>query len=192
MHYVLDLHELVDENDEPYSYFQFDPIDPELGDWPWFDGERFKSFPSEVLQLKFDPDDEFAGGIPDYQASPIPLVSARLRKALDRCGITNIEYYETKIEGAEVFEDFPVFFAINVIGAVNADANASKMTPTLGTTRMAASIDKLVLPKEASREKIFRLVEHGVTLIVDDTVRRSCEAAEIDTLRFIPTDKWKS
>lgn len=193
MLYALDLHELVDENDEPYSYFQFDPASPELLEWPWLHGEKFDSPPPEPLALKFDPDEEGAGGIPDYQAGPIPLVSARLRRALKKSGVANIDYFATKIDGGEAFVDFPQYFAINVIGTVSAQSGKSNMAPTFGTTQMAATIDRLDLPdKSAQGKKLFRLAEHVVSIFVDDIVRRACLAADIDTLRFIPANEWTS
>jgi|APMI01.1.fsa_nt_gi hypothetical protein len=193
MLYALDLHELVDENDEPYSYFQFDPVSPELLEWPWLNGECFDAPPPEPLALKFDPDDEDAGGLPDYQAGPIPLVSARLRRVLEKSGVANIDYFATRIDGGEVFADFPQYYAVNVIGKVSALSGNSAMTPTFGTTRMAATIDRLDLPDGLARgEKLFRLAEHVITVFVDDAVRRACLAADIDTLRFIPADKWTS
>lgn len=193
MLYALELHELVDENDEPYGYYQFDPVDNDLLEWPWLHGERFTDVPPQPLALRFDPYDEDAGGLPDYQASPVPLVSARLRRVLEASAVANVEYYATTIDGADAFDDFPEYFAVNIVGKVSADADGSVMTPTLGTMLMAANIDRLSLPDAAARgQKLFRLAEHVVSVFVDDEVRRACEAADIDTLRFVPADEWTS
>lgn len=193
MLYALDLHELVDEDDEPYGYFLFEPVSPDLLEWPWLEGVRFESPPPEPLKLRFDPDDEYAGGFPDYQSAPLPLVSARLRRVLENSGVANIEYFATKISYAEDFEDFPGYFAINIVGKVSAQGGNSILEPTFGTTRIAAMVDRLDLPDTAAAgQRVFRLAEHIVSVFVDERIRQACLAADIDTLRFIPADEWVS
>lgn len=193
MLYALELHELVDENHEPYAHYQLDPIDETLLEWPWLHGEGFNDTPPEPLARRFAPCDEDAGGLPDYQASPIPLVRARPRQVPEASGVADVEYYATTIDGADAFDDFPVYFAVNVVGKVSADTEGSVMTPTLGTTLMAASIDRPALPAAAARgQKLSRLAQHVATVFVDDGVCRACAAADIDTPRFIPAEEWAS
>ena len=63
---------------------------------------------------------------------------------------SRITELEIKISYAEDFEDFPGYFAINIVGKVSAQGGNSILEPTFGTTRIAAMVDRLDLPDTAA------------------------------------------
>jgi hypothetical protein len=192
MHQVLMLEELVDEDGEPFGYFALEAVDDDDLEWPWLHGERFDGVPSRPIRLKVDADDEGAGAFADYVAGPIPLVTAGLRAVWQSCGVSNVDYYPVEVDGAEQFDDFPVYFAINVIGVVSAAGPGTVSSQTFGRPGADLIEQFVVDPKLPPDLPLFRLAEHLSTLVVSDRVARACESAGIDTVRTMPLDQWST
>ena len=147
-------------------------------------------FRDASVEFRVDLDDEYAGGFSDFVDGSIPLVSKKLRNVLESCGVSNIDYYPVKVAGAEEFDEFPEYFAANVVGLVKAAGPGTLAAKTFGASG-ADIIDKFVVDTEAvGFLPVFRLAEHLATLVVSDQVRTACEAANLLSLSFIPLDQW--
>ncbi|MDE1949438.1 MAG: hypothetical protein KGL43_13875 [Burkholderiales bacterium] len=191
MYYVLEQQPLVDEDGHEYGYYAVGPRDDEYTEWPWLEGVRFDPPPAEPLQLRVEADDEDAGDFADYVFGPIPLVTARLREVLTRCAVANLEYYAVQVEGAQDFDDFPAYFAVNVVGkAALADPARSRGLEAFGG-KGATLFDVFVpAPGAAQGAELLRMAESMAEVVVSERVRAACEEAGIDTLRFVPLDEW--
>jgi hypothetical protein len=189
MYYKLQLVPLIDEDDVPFSYYGFTACQKEDLEWLWHGGIKFSSPPTESLNLKINLDEPDAGEFPDYVSSPIPLITERLKSVLDSCGISNVDYFPVNIINADKFDNFPKYFAFNIVGKIAAaDRDKSKYFEAFG--EMGATIfDSFVLNENAVKNlEFFRLAEQSFTILVSERVKIACEVAGIDTLRFIPID----
>ena len=186
-YYKLALKTPVDEEGQEFPYFHFDLKNDDDLEWPWMHGVKLKDPPTSPLVLAVDLDDEDAGDFADFVTGPIPLVTARFREAMEACGVSNIDYYPVTIIGADQFDEFPVYFAANIVGKiVAADKSASKYTEAFGGPG-ATLFDKFVLdPKLSTDLQIFVLAEHLSTVVVSERVKKGAEKAGVDTLNFIP------
>lgn len=189
MFYKLALKYLFDEDGLELLWFKFDNVnDEDIDKWRWFEGVKFPDPPKSSLNMRIDvdaEDEENLGGYPDYVSGPIPMVTQRLRQALEGCGVANIEYYPVEIEGAESWEGFPIYFAMNIVGAVAAADPSSKVALEAFGPMGATLYDKFLLNTKAVEGlDVFRLAEHLTTVIVSERVKSACEKSGVDTLRF--------
>jgi hypothetical protein len=186
-YFKLTLKALLDEDGNEFSYYDFDVKDEDDLEWPWMHGVKLKGPPTEALKLAVDLDNEDAGDFADFVLGPIPMVSQRFRDALDAAGANNVDYYPVAIEGADQFDEFPTYFAANIVGKIAAaDKSASQYTEAFGGPG-ADLFDKLVLdPKLSTDLPIFILAENLSMVIVSEKVKTQAEALGVDTLRFIP------
>ncbi len=191
MFYKMQLQDLIDFNGNYFSYYSFDLTNENDLDFSWGHGIKFSNPPTSSLALKVDLDDEDAGAFADFILNPIPLVSERFKNTLEKCGVSNVDYYPVNIEGAEYFDSFPVYFAINIVGKVAvADAEKSKYTEAFG--HMGANLfDKFVLNEKAvAGLDIFLLAEHLSTIVVSERIKLICEENGLSTLKFISIEQW--
>ena len=190
MFYKIQLVPLIDEDDLPFNYYNLKPCNNDDMERPWEQGVRFRSPPTEKLSLEIDLDDPDAGAFSDYIYGPIPLVTERLKLVLDSCGISNIDYYLVEVAGADKFDSFPKYYALNVIGKVAAaDPGKSEYSEAFG--QMGATLfSKFVLNNDAVRNlDLFRLAEQSFNIVVSEKIKLACQQAGIDTLRFIPLEE---
>jgi len=188
MFYILALQPLIDHTGKYFTYYRYSIVNKGDMEWPWLHGIAFSNPPSSPFRLKLEDDDD-AGEFSDFVVNPIPLVTERFRKVLENCGVSNVEYYPVVMDNAEGFEDFPNYFAINVIGKVAAaDPSQSKYTEAFG--HMGANLfDKFVLnPHAVAGLDFFILAEHLSSVVVSERVKTACESAGVDTLRFNPIE----
>lgn len=183
--YKLALKVLMDEDGNEMSYYDFHVKDEDDLEWPWGHGVALEDPPSKPLELAVDLDDESAGGFADYVSGPIPMVTKQLREVLDAAGC-NIEYFPVSIEGADRFDEFPTYFAANIVDKLAAaDPKRSKFTEAFGGPG-ATLFDKLVIdPKLDTKLPLFILAENLSTIIVSEVLQQQIEASGVDTLHFI-------
>jgi hypothetical protein len=189
VYYKLWLVPLIDEDEIPFSYYEFNACQEDDLEWPWDEGIKFSVPPNQALKLKIDLDDPDAGEFADYVYGYIPLVTERLKSVLDFCGISNIDYYPVDIINADKFEDIPKYYAFNVIGKIAAaDRDKSEYFEAFGEMG-ATQFSHFVLNKNAVKNLgFFRLAEQSSTILVSERIKLACEKAGIDTLSFIPLE----
>ncbi len=188
MFYLLALQPLLDHTGKYFSYYRYSIVNNEDLEWPWLHGIAFSNPPTSPLRLKLEDDDD-AGEFADFVLNPIPLVTERFRKVLENCGVSNVDYYPVVMDNIEGFEDFPKYFAINVIGKVAAaDPSKSNYNETFGQMG-ANNFDKFVLNHNAvAGLDFFILAEHLSSVVVSERVKAESEKEGIDTLRFDPIE----
>ncbi|MGZ4960632.1 MAG: imm11 family protein [Methylomonas sp.] len=187
MLFELELVDLIDEDGLAFSYYHFDSMDANNLEWPWLQGIKFGQPPTEPLRLSIDFSDPDAGEFADCISSPLPLMTSRFREVLNRCGVSNVDYYPVRIQGSERFDQFPEYYAFNIVGKVAiADQEHSTYKEAFG--HMGANLyDKLAIdPKAAAGLDFFRMAEHLATIIVSERIKTESEKSGIDTLKFIP------
>lgn len=155
----------------------------------WLDGEPL-DFPVPPLEFSFTRDPG-ASWIDYITASSIPLLSDRMRAALEGCGVDNIDYYPASVRDTKSGER-RTYHAANVIGLVECvDRACSKFIPFDETSILIDSFDRLVL-NEAKIDsfKLFRAAEHCLLLLADGSVKTRLEAAGLHGLLFIEPEQW--
>lgn len=193
MFFELALVDLIDEEGLPFSYYHLEPIDSNNLEWPWLQGIKFGQPPSESLVLGIDFSDPDAGETADCIASPLPLMTARFRDVLNRCGVANVDYYPVQIQGCDRFDTFPEYFAFNIVGKI-AIADESQSTYSRAFGRMGANLyEKLIIdPKAMAGLDFFRMAEHMATIIVSERIKIESEKSGIDTLKFMPLSETQA
>lgn len=189
-YYKLALKTLVDDEGLEFPYYRFDISNEDDLEWPWMHGVALKDPPTAPLVLEVDLDDEEAGDFADFVVAPIPLVTDRFREALKASGVSNIDYYPVTMVGAEQFDEFPVYYAANIVGKISAaDKTASRYTEAFSGPG-ATLFDKFVLDPALHVDlQVFILAEHLSTVVVSERVKTCAEKMGVDTLRFIPLQR---
>lgn len=122
-----------------------------------------------------------------------PLCSRKLRDALARAEVTNVQYFPVEIvtkTGKRVSPDYSV---ANFLGRVKClDWDKSVYDDTDRADGLATHIDKLVLkPAKLKRRNLVRMEENASVLLVSHRVRVQLEADGITGVRFTDTDKFE-
>ena len=121
----------------------------------------------------------------------ITVMSKRLREALDRAGVDNIEYYPAVLTNTETGEKYE-YFAFKVIGLVAAaDLDSSEYTSFDGDALIDTSFETLAIDEsKAHGLKLFRLAENINALMVHEEVKNVIEESGINTLDFLKPDEF--
>jgi hypothetical protein len=129
----------------------------------------------------------------DYLIEPIPLVTRRLRVALEAAGVSNLQWFATDVSNRQEWRNGAEYFAMNVVGLVSAaDPSKSDFARPLGVMG-ADEISRFVVDgRKCVGLKVFRLAEHLSTLVVSEEVRDVLLAYHVNTLNFVPLDGWVS
>lgn len=122
-----------------------------------------------------------------------PLCSGKLRDALARAEVTNVQYFPVEIvtrAGKSVSSDFSV---ANFLGRVKClDWDQSVYDDTYRADGLVIHIDKLVLdPTNLQERKLVRMEENSSVLLVSHGVRRHLEAAGVTGVRFTEAEKFQ-
>lgn len=182
MYYVLQARE-PDDPEAPETASFSDMDDSERS---WFRGARFDDPPTQPVPLST------AGGmLPDLSEVPVPLLSKRLAAALTGAGVDNLDLYPAVIHDDSSGRTLDSHLAFNLIGLVAAaDLTASRYQAPEGPL-ISVDFDSLALDAtKTGGVRMFRLAECVTCIVVDETVRRTIEAAGIDTIDFLDPADW--
>lgn len=192
-YYTIKQRRIVDEDGIDYEVFHFSCVDDAVIDLPWLRGIRFHQAPAQPIQLRFEEEVPEDGVFVDFLGQPVPLVSQAFRDALIQSGASNLDFYETRIEGAEDFDDMPRYFAMNVVGKIEvADPARSSGIRPFGV--MGADLYDQFTPRSdlPAGMTIFRMAEQSSTLLVSEQVVRLCETLGVQTIEFLPLAPYGS
>ncbi len=181
---------IVDEDGVDWEVYRF-AADDTVVDLPWLRGMRMPVPPPQPIRLRFQDDSPDEGVFVDYVAAPVPLVSHLLREAIERAGAANVEFYDVVVEGAEAYEDFPNYSAINVVGAIEvADPARSSGMRAFGLPG-ADLFDRFVPRADLETGfAIFRMAEQLSTLLVSERIVALCTELGVQTLEFTPLEAY--
>jgi hypothetical protein len=116
----------------------------ELDEWrDWSDGQRFKIEPP--IPVIADIDDDRKGVIAELIHEPLPLMSKRLAAAISSAGVSNIDFYEAKINDLSAEKVHHTHLAFNLIGTVAAANMGASEYDRSEAHMISASFDLLVL-----------------------------------------------
>ncbi|MGH8176798.1 MAG: imm11 family protein [Steroidobacter sp.] len=169
----------------------------EIEDWDvqgfddWGRGTRAEQRPSGPVEIKAVPYDGYAGLPDDFQDASVPVMSKRLKEAIQSAGVDNIDFAPVTLRNSESGEAYE-YFAFNLIGLVSAadragSAMASHDGDFLGDTRIYGLAVKESMGADFL---MFRLKEKFSVVMVHRTVRAAIERAGIDTIRFVEPEEF--
>jgi len=185
-YFLLRQRRIVDDDGEDLEAHELVCEDDRIADLPWRMGVRFKNPPVAPIALSFEDEENEVAVFRDYASTPLPLVSHRLKSALEVAGTTNVEFYATSVRTSERFDEFPGYWAINVVGLVDVVDEASSSSWRAFGSKGADLLDRFVPRAITTDMPIFRMAEQLSTLIVSGAVKQACEARGIETLEFVP------
>jgi hypothetical protein len=151
----------------------------------WRTGELIAERPAGPVEIKAIPRDRYKG-LPDemYDFS-VPMMSARLKLALDAAGVDNINYFPVTLRNTKTNAAYE-YFAFNLVGLVSAaDPGKSEMSSYDGDFVGDTEIRSLSVDETRARGLlIFRLAEKFSIILVHRRVKETIEKHGIDTMRF--------
>jgi hypothetical protein len=153
--------------------------------------------PVEPIEIAAEPKKEEKGVesvYPELTWLPIPLMTRRLVTALLNAGVHNLQTFETVLTNVEGKNPPPRnhYLAVNVLGLVAAaDMKRSKIPPGMEDELISVDFDSLVIDEAKTMDFLmFRLAENTSAVLVHERVKTMVEAAGIDTLSWIPPERW--
>ncbi|MBN1499969.1 MAG: hypothetical protein JW982_07435 [Spirochaetes bacterium] len=170
----------------------------EIEDWndiegfdDWGEGIEAKDKPAGDIEIDVVSHDGYNGLPPDLHDHSVPLISARMKTALDAAGVENIKYLPVTLKNPETNQKFE-YFAFNLIGLISAaDFSESDIKSPDGDFTGDSQIYDLVIDEDKIPELlIFRLAEKFSAVVVHSRVKAEIEKHGIDTLRFLKPEDY--
>lgn len=154
---------------------------------------RGRPLDETIPELVFELDGKRSFVWPDFiRPGPnIPLVSPKLRAALERSGVDNIEYFPARVVDRSTREQRP-YFGANIIGLVRAlDREQSEFMPYDDNPDVALTIDRLVVDTtQFDGMRLFRLAEFDLLIVVDDALKAELEQQAVTGIDFVAPEDW--
>jgi hypothetical protein len=128
----------------------------------------------------------------DWHDAPpgLLLFSKKFVDVLNRCNITNIEYFPAEViytPTGDVYE----YYIANIIGLKNG-LDLAKSKYDVDEDGFIFDVDKIVFDDtKISGEKIFRLKEKRILVVVHKSVKGEIEAADLSGIQIVSDDAWK-
>ncbi len=155
----------------------------------WMSGRRFTKPPQQPVRLTIEPGE--SGVLPEFTDVPLPLMTPRLAAALEKAGVSNIDYYPAEVHDIETGAVHRDLLAFNLIGAIAAADLAKSQYDAPDGALISVDFDSLSIDEKKTRGALmFRLAESVNGIVVHESVKKVIEAAGIDTLTFIPPEEW--
>lgn len=157
----------------------------------WKSGARHTKPVPEPIEIPFDTFRGYNGPPVELLDLGIPVMSARLAKALNDAGVSNIDFYDATLVHSTTGVRYP-YKAYNIIGLVAAaDLGKSEWFSDDGTPLINVSFTRLALDESACRDQqLFRLAENVNAIVVSATLRDYLIAEGFTTLRFKKPEDW--
>ncbi|MBL8909912.1 MAG: hypothetical protein JNM17_04320 [Archangium sp.] len=155
----------------------------------WAVGKRFPTAPATPVRVEIEEGE--SGVLLELITGAIPLMTRRLADVLAAAGVANVECFDTEIHDLQTGEVHRSHVAFNIVGAIAAaDLSKSKFDASQGVM-VAVDFESLAIdPAKAREALLFRLAESVNGIVVHQKVRAAIEKAGIDTLTFLPPEKW--
>ncbi len=186
MYYILK----QQDEDENSGYMEIEEGKHCKGFRNWGVGRTTSTVPSDDVIIDVVPYDGYQGDPPDFSDSSIPLMSERLRKALEGAGVDNILYHPVTLKNTETGQTYP-YYAFNLIGRVSmVDLKASDIQSYDGDYTGDSSIKNLVLDESKDPGlSLFRL-EENFSIVIKEEIKKHLESCGIDTLKYIAPEDY--
>jgi hypothetical protein len=123
----------------------------------------------------------------DFLEIPYFVVSNRMKEALLRCGVDNIEYFEAQL----VFEDTQEVVDGYWLGQVVGLVRCVDVTKSTFTSPKRGRLRQFEVDESAAHDLfLFRLYEAPTLVLIHDRVRAALAAAGLEGLFFQATDSY--
>ena len=157
----------------------------------WRHGALARDRPTGSVEIDVVPHDGYTGLPPDLHDHSVPLMSARLKSALDSAGVDNIVYLPVVLRNPETGQRYD-YFAFNLIGLVSAtDFTKSNIKSPDGDFVGDSHIYDLKIDEGKTQNfLIFRLAEKFSAILVHRRVKEAIENQGINTLRFMEPEDY--
>jgi hypothetical protein len=164
----------------------------EIEDWvkikgfdDWGRGVKAVMAPNGPVELRVICHDGFQGDPPDFSDFSIPLMSSRLKMALENSGVDNIRFLPVHLRNSENGKIYD-YFAFNLVGVLSVvDFNRSDVRSLDGDFIGDSQIYDLSLkPCDVTRPLVFRMAEKYSTILIHVKVKLVIESAGINTVKF--------
>lgn len=157
--------------------------------WSWTDGLPLEEdeHPGDLpIHISVDYFHGYQGEPQELYDSGINIISPRVKAVFDSLGIDNILYFPAVLHISPLGRDVD-YFAFKIIGRVAAADAKSHLEGYQGRQPLgdASIYDLTIDSSKAFNFLIFRLAESTTTIVVHEKVKLACEAAGIDTLKFL-------
>jgi hypothetical protein len=151
---------------------------------------------ADIPVFDFKMDEESQGPLLDYVWATFrgTILSSGFKSVLDQVGIDNIDYYPVRIVNEITDEIARDYYAANIIGVISCmDKEKSKYTVFPAIPDKISSIEELHLDyAKIHNERIFRLSERIVLILVDESVKAAVTRAELKGAKFVPAENYNT
>jgi hypothetical protein len=169
----------------------------EIEDWHdvagfenWGVGLLAEQRPTGEVEMPAVPHDGFAGPPDDFQDMSVPLMSKRLRQAIESAGVDNIEFHPVTVRNTQTGEAYE-YFAFNLLGLVAAAGPATKMSSHDGDFIGDTQVYDLAIDESRARGLLmFRLKEKFTVILVHRKVKQAIERAGIGSVTFVKPEDF--
>ncbi len=192
MHYVF-THDL--STTDRFLYFK--EVPDEIDGSAWRSGRAFEQAPpASTLVTRSEPGRVLSDLV--LVVDSLLIFSPRLRACLETAGVTNVDYYPITL--VDTRTDTTTDYRIaNVVGSLACLDEARSVVRKVAKSGKIFGLDKfhlderriVPLPRTTGLPKIFRLEELRTRLLVDESIKSACEAANITGIRFVPTPEYE-
>lgn len=155
----------------------------------WKSCKRFADAPPAPIEVTVDEGE--SGVLLELYDATIALMSRRLAEVLKAAGVSNVDFYDVVVDDLETKQKHLTHMAFNIVGGIAA-ADLSKSTFSAPDGPMI-SVDFDVLSIDDQRVRgalFFRLAESINGIVVHERIKNAIEAANIETLTFLPPEQW--
>jgi hypothetical protein len=161
-----------------------------VGEESWRFGRRFRTAPIEpiVIELLDTHSDQL---LEMYKASAF-VITKRLLRALEECGVGNLDVYETVIRHPVTKFETSDYVAANLIGLIGAtDLNRSTVVGGSTDRLIDVDFDAVAIDEAKTKELLmFRLAENTSAIVVHERLKTHLLSRGFDSLDFLLPDQW--
>lgn len=120
------------------------------------------------------------------------VISEKFKTALESGGVDNIDYYKAEISDENTGQVWTNFYVANIIGAISCvDQETSVYSTLLAFPDKVSDFEELHLDiKNIRGQKIFRMQEKLIIIIVDEQLKSHLEKADITGIGFEPAEGY--
>ena len=179
-------------NLDDMSLKELNPFSASSGKWMWTSGQRFEEpFPLEDFFVStrvvgYDiPDGD---DMPDLFDIQVPLMSTRLLETLKSAGIDNIDAYPVNIIDRDKGLTWDSYFAINIIGRVDALDKAKSITEDDDSNTEYISV--VIDSDKTQNLQCFRLHKGPREMIIHDRVAKKIASMNFKGILLIRTEDF--
>jgi hypothetical protein len=171
----------------------------EIEDWvdgidgfdDWGVGRPARQHPAAPVEIRAVPHDGYTGLPDEFHDHSVPLMSRRLKEALDAAGVDNVIYLPVTLRNPDTGQTYE-YYAFNLVGLVAAtDLAQSNIASPDGDFVGDSQIHDLVIDESKCKGFLmFRLKEKFSAVFVHRRVKDTIESRGITTMKFTKPEDY--